>query len=63
MILTVVFYPQVLHPSVGSEPSRNLGEQRHIRLLHRLHHGASYALSGSDASYPYAGKAGHQTSF
>lgn len=47
---------QILHSSVGSEASRDLGEQGHLRLLHRLHHGTGHALPGSHPPHSHAGK-------
>lgn len=49
-------FSQILHSSVGSKASRDLGEQGHLRLLHRLHHGAGYALPGPRPPHSHAGK-------
>lgn len=55
-LIAETFFSQVLHSSVGSEASRDLGEQGHLRLLHRLHHGAGHALPGSCPPHSHAGK-------
>ena len=52
-----VFF-QVFYSLVGSEPPWDLGEQGHLCVLHRLHHGADYAVPGPNAPHPHAGKRG-----
>lgn len=54
-IMLISLLLQIRNSSLGSQSWRNVGGQRHLRLLHRFCHGANLAFTGLDASYSYAG--------
>lgn len=47
---------QICNPSLGPQPRRDVGREGHIRLLHRLCHGAHSPLPGPHAPHSHAGK-------